>query len=114
MLPPGISGWSQAFINVLTQEGIPAYAETGTGYFDTIEVETVLAALSVIDNPMQDIPLAAVLTSPMAQVTDEELAWMVSAYKGETDKGQDRGLYGGVQGKLPCFVQEAEADKHAF
>ena len=101
-----ISGWSQAFINVLTQEGIPAYAETGTGYFDTIEVETVLAALSVIDNPMQDIPLAAVLTSPMAQVTDEELAWMVSAYKGETDKGQDRGLYGAFQ----YWIQEKEGE----
>ena len=89
-----ISGWSQAFINVLTQEGIPAYAETGTGYFDTIEVETVLSVLSVIDNPMQDIPLAAVLSSPVAGLTDEELAWMVSAYKKETDRGQDRGLYG--------------------
>ncbi|MCI9362110.1 MAG: helicase-exonuclease AddAB subunit AddA [Hungatella sp.] len=89
-----ISGWSQAFINVLTKEGIPAYAETGTGYFDTIEVETVLAVLSVIDNPMQDIPLAAVLSSPVAGVTDEELAWMMSAYKRETNRGQDRGLYG--------------------
>lgn len=89
-----ISGWSQAFINVLTQEGIPAYAETGTGYFDTIEVETVLAVLSVIDNPMQDIPLASVLTSPIVEVTDEELAQMMSAYKKKTQRGQDRGLYG--------------------
>ena len=89
-----ISGWSQAFINVLTQEGIPAYAETGTGYFDTIEVETVLSVLSVIDNPMQDIPLASALSSPVARVTDEELAWMMSAYKKETHKGQDQGLYG--------------------
>ncbi len=89
-----ISGWSQAFLNVLTQEGIPAYTETGTGYFDTIEVETVLAMLSVIDNPMQDIPLASVLSSPIVGITDEELAWMMSSYKKETDKGQDRGIYG--------------------
>ena len=69
-----ISGWTESFINVLTQEGIPAYAETGSGYFDTVEVETILSMLAVIDNPMQDIPLAAVLRSPIGGVTDEELA----------------------------------------
>lgn len=89
-----ISGWSEAFINVLTQEGIPAYAETGTGYFDTIEVENILSMLSVIDNPIQDIPLASVLRSPIVGMTEEELAWMMAFYKKEVKKGQDRGLYG--------------------
>ena len=42
-----ISGWTESFINVLTQEGIPAYAETGSGYFDTVEVETILSMLAV-------------------------------------------------------------------
>ncbi len=88
-----ISGWSEAFINVLTQEGIPAMAETGTGYFDTVEVETVLAMLAVTDNPMQDIPLAAVLKSPAAGVTEEELAWMMAAWKRRAEKGEDRGVY---------------------
>lgn len=92
-----ISGWSEAFINVLTQEGIPAYAETGTGYFDTVEVETVLAMLAVVDNPMQDIPLATVLRSPIMGMSEEELAWMMAAYKKEVDKGQDRGIYGAFQ-----------------
>lgn len=89
-----ISGWSDSFLNVLTEEGIPAYTESGTGYFNTVEVETVLSMLAVIDNPMQDIPLAAVLRSPIAGVTDEELAGMMADYKKDTDKGQDRGLYG--------------------
>ena len=88
-----ISGWTESFINVLTQEGIPAYAETGSGYFDTVEVETVLSMLAVIDNPMQDIPLAAVLRSPIGGVTDEELAWMMAEEKRSTRKGQDRGIY---------------------
>lgn len=88
-----ISGWTESFINVLTQEGIPAYAETGSGYFDTVEVETVLSMLAVIDNPMQDIPLAAVLRSPIGGVTDEELAWMMVEEKRSTKKGQDRGIY---------------------
>ena len=51
-----MSGWSEVFVNVLMNEGIPAVAQTRTGYFATTEVETVLSLLSVIDNPMQDIP----------------------------------------------------------
>lgn len=92
-----VSGWTDSFLNVLTQEGIPAYAETGTGYFNTIEVETVLSMLSVIDNPMQDIALAAVLKSPMAGMSDDQLASMMAIYKGRADKGQDRGMYGAWQ-----------------
>ena len=88
-----ISGWTESFINVLTQEGISAYAETGSGYFDTVEVETILSMLAVIDNPMQDIPLAAVLRSPIGGVTDEELAWMMAEEKKSARKGQDRGIY---------------------
>ena len=95
-----ISGWTESFINVLTQEGIPAYAETGSGYFDTVEVETILSMLAVIDNPMQDIPLAAVLRSPIGGVTDEELAWMMAEEKKSTRKGQDRGIYQAFRRKL--------------
>ena len=58
------AGWADVFVNVLMNEGIPAHAESRTGYFDTPEVETILALLSVLDNPMQDIPLAAVMRSP--------------------------------------------------
>ena len=52
-----VSGWAEEFIEVLATQGIPAVAESRTGYFNTLEVETVLNLLAVIDNPMQDIPL---------------------------------------------------------
>lgn len=89
-----MSGWSEVFVNVLMNEGIPATAQTRTGYFATAEVETVLSLLSVIDNPMQDIPMAAVLRSPMVGMTDDEMAWMIAAYKRYLQKKQDRGVYG--------------------
>lgn len=89
-----MSGWSEVFVNVLMNEGIPATAQTRTGYFATAEVETVLGLLSVIDNPMQDIPMAAVLRSPMVGMTDDEMAWMIAAYKRYLQKKQDRGVYG--------------------
>ncbi len=89
-----MSGWSEAFVNVLMNEGIPVLAQTRTGYFNTVEVETILSLLSVIDNPMQDIPLAAVLCSPIISMKDEEMAWFMAAYKRKPEKGQDRGVYG--------------------
>ena len=66
------------------------------GYFAAAEVEIVLSMLAVIDNPMQDIPLAAVLKSPMAGVTDLELAELTAYYQSCGDKGQDRGIFGAV------------------
>lgn len=73
-----LSGWSEEFVETLTDMGIPAYSATKTGYFSTLEVETVLNLLRVIDNPRQDIPLAAVLRSCLFQISDEELAYLGS------------------------------------
>ena len=89
-----LSGFAEDFVNILMNEGIPAYAERRTGYFTAIEVETVLCFLSIIDNPMQDIPLAAVLKSPIVGATDEELASLMAVFKRTAKKGQDRGIYG--------------------
>ncbi len=69
-----MTGWSELFVNTLMQEGIPAYADTGTGYFQTVEIMTVLNMLRIIDNPRQDIPFAGVLYSPMVGLTTTELA----------------------------------------
>ena len=91
------AGWSEVFTSVLMNEGIPAYAESRTGYFNTLEVETVLSLLSVIDNPMQDIPLACVLRSPMCGMSDSELAQMMAGYQGTAKKGQDRGIYASMR-----------------
>ena len=89
-----LSGWSEIFVNVLMNEGIPAYAQTKTGYFNTVEVETILSLLAVIDNPIQDIPLAAVMKSPITGMTDEEMAWLAAAGKKQAANFGDRGIYG--------------------
>ncbi|GIO85323.1 ATP-dependent helicase/nuclease subunit A [Paenibacillus faecis] len=66
--------WAPIMIEELRMEGIPAYGELSQGYFQASEVETMLSLLQVIDNPRQDIPLAAVLRSPIYGLTEEELA----------------------------------------
>ncbi len=72
--------WADTLVEILGADGVPAYCTSNEGYFDTVEVETVLALLDVIDNPQQDIPLASVLHSPIYQFTDEELAELVAHF----------------------------------
>jgi len=66
--------WAPAFVEQLRAFGIPAHAELSGGYFDAIEIETALSLLQTIDNPLQDIPLAATLRSPIFGFTADELA----------------------------------------
>ena len=67
------SNWAPSFLEELKLEGIPVYADTGTGYFNTIEIQIIMSLLQVIDNPRQDIPMLSVLRSPIGGFTSEEL-----------------------------------------
>jgi len=62
--------------------GIPAWAAVSGGFFAAGEVATVLSMLSVIDNPNQDIPLLAVMMSPIYGFTPEDMA-KLRAERGE-------------------------------
>ena len=75
-----ISGWAEVFARVLGEMGIPAHTGSRTGYFSATEVQTVLAFLKVLDNPRQDVPLTAVLHSPMAGLSGEQFAVIRSKY----------------------------------
>ncbi len=74
---------ANAVLEVLGRCDIPAYADTGTGYFQAREVEIALSLLSVIDNPRQDIPLAAVLRSPVVGLTPADLAMIRATVRKE-------------------------------
>lgn len=75
-----MSGWSEVFLEVLTESGIPAYADTSSGYFKAFEIRKALDFLRILDNPKQDIPFAAVLHSPIGGFCAEELAQLRIAY----------------------------------
>lgn len=66
--------WVPQLMEELKQSGIPAYANLSTGYFEAAEISTVLSLLKIIDNPYQDIPLTAVLRSPIVGLTEDDLA----------------------------------------
>ena len=66
-------GIVEVIIDELNEQGIPAQGESETGFFDTPEIGTLISLLHVIDNPLQDIPLAATLHSSIYDVDLDEL-----------------------------------------
>lgn len=66
--------WAEIFLDELGSEGIPVYADTGSGYFESIEIRTIMSLLKIIDNPLQDVPMIATLRSPIVGFTAEELS----------------------------------------
>ena len=53
--------------------GIPVYSDSSGQYLESIEIETIMSLLRIINNPMQDIPLVTVMRSPIGNFTDNEL-----------------------------------------
>ena len=66
--------WGTDFAAVLEDANIPCHVTSQTGYFSAYEVQIVLNMLRILDNPYQDIPMAAVLKSPIVGLDNEELA----------------------------------------
>ena len=100
-------GVSREMVDIFGKEGIPAYAELKTGYYSAVEVETVLSFLAIIDNPRQDIPMAAVLRSPLFSFTDEELGEIVLAKGSLYEKPYDKSKENAV--KLSLQAEKALA-----
>ncbi|MFC6254980.1 helicase-exonuclease AddAB subunit AddA [Secundilactobacillus hailunensis] len=55
---------------------IPVQINDAQSYFKTTEVQIMMSMLQIIDNPYQDIPLAAVLRSPIVGLNENELAYL--------------------------------------
>ena len=63
-----------AMLPVLLSEGIPAYAEGVSGYFDAMEIQFVLSLLRLVDNELRDVELIGALRSCAAGMSNDELA----------------------------------------
>ncbi|MHC4075876.1 MAG: UvrD-helicase domain-containing protein [Planctomycetota bacterium] len=62
------------YIEVLQMDGVPVSSQDSAGFFEATEIRTCLNLLKVLDNPDRDIELAAVLRSPVFNITDSQLA----------------------------------------
>lgn len=61
--------YEQELINM----GISTFSDSSQEYLDSIEIQTIMSVLKVIDNPMNDIPLVTVLRSFIGKFTDNDL-----------------------------------------
>lgn len=62
------------YSDVLKENGIPVFFQNNSGFFKATEINVVLSILQIIDNPLQDIPLLAVLMSPIFGFTPDDLS----------------------------------------
>lgn len=91
-----LKGKGDILLEALRKSSIPAYAESNGGYFEAAEVRLMLDLLTIVDNARQDIPLAAILASPIGGFSMEELVKIRLAAK-------DGDLYDGL---LASFSEE--------
>ena len=62
------------FSAALEREGIPCDGGESEDFFAAMEIAVVLSLLEVVDNPRQDVPLIAVLRSPLVGMSADRLA----------------------------------------
>lgn len=89
ILVRSVRSLGQPVFDALSEAGIPVVMEHTQGFFETREISLMAAMLQVLDNPRQDIPLAAVLVSPMFGFEEEELASIRL-------QARDKDLYGSL------------------
>jgi len=73
VLARSLQAQAGAFAKAFSQADIPLEAQR-SGFYQEIEVQDVLNLLKVLDNPLQDIPLASVLRSAFASFSPDEFA----------------------------------------
>ncbi|MBR0085217.1 MAG: helicase-exonuclease AddAB subunit AddA, partial [Lachnospiraceae bacterium] len=109
-----MKGWADVFADVLMKEGIPARADTDAGFFLSRETEVVCALLNIMDNIRQDIPLAAVMRSPIGGFSDDELALIRScapkaSFYDACMSAAEESPAEGLSGKLKAFFEKMNA-----
>ncbi|MCL1835126.1 MAG: helicase-exonuclease AddAB subunit AddA [Oscillospiraceae bacterium] len=101
-------GKAGKYAAALYELGIPAGLPESEGLYDTPEVNAALSLLSVIDNPMQDIDLAAALSGPAFGFTPDELAGIRAGSRG-TDFYTALQKASRTDTKCAAFLEEIEA-----
>ena len=96
------------FRAALEREGVPCVSQQGGGFFRSLEVTVLLSLLAVVDNPRQDIPLIAVLRSPLYGFTADELAAVRACDRAADFYTALRAAAAGGQEKCVRFLAELE------
>lgn len=99
ILRRSLAGWGTRAVEAMRQAGIPAVVNERDGYFEAQEIQFLLALLSIIDNPEQDLPMAAVLHSGLVGLDANELG----ALRLSGD--------GSLWSLMPAYAEEAQDER---
>ena len=99
ILRRSLAGWGTRAVEAMRQAGIPAVVNERDGYFEAQEIQFLLALLSIIDNPEQDLPMAAVLHSGLVGLDANELGAL--RLSGE----------GSLWSLMPAYAEEAQDER---
>ena len=99
ILRRSLAGWGTRAVEAMRQAGIPAVVNERDGYFEALEIQLLLALLSIIDNPEQDLPMAAVLHSGLVGLDANELGAL--RLSGE----------GSLWSLMPAYAKEAQDER---
>lgn len=107
---------SSVYANALSERGIPVFSPETGGFFEAAEISFILSLLRVLDNPVQDIPLAAVMLSPLFGFSAGELADIRASAKERLETGETEPLYRSVTAsadegdeKAAAFLKKIES-----
>ena len=106
------------FTAALEREGIPCDGGESEDFFSAMEIAVVLSLLEIVDNPRQDVPLIAVLRSPLVGMSADRLA-EIRALQPEgdyyealcRDEGEDAQAFLSLLRELRHASREMAADK---
>lgn len=93
ILTRSVTGWADTFADALMDRGIPAYTDSSTGYFSVREIQVILSMLTIVDNPVQEISLAAAMMSYFGGFTAAELGVVRKLGREHADKNTHNNLY---------------------
>ncbi len=99
ILMRNLSSHAHIYCNILNRCGIPAYTDKPYSLFECYEVNIALSFLKIVDNPLRDIPMLAVLISPVAGFTPDDIAML---------KIDSEGKY--LYGKIVFYAQKKDGD----
>ncbi len=103
---------SSIYEKELLSKNIPVFSDCSNAYLDTIEIQTIINLLKILDNPINDIPLVSVLRSEIGKFTDNELLEIrlcnkqESYYQSLIDAKEK--LKGNLQEKVSEFLDKIE------
>ena len=108
----------KAFTAALQREDIPCAGGEEQSFFETMEIAVMVSFLQIVDNPRQDVPLLAVLRSPLLGFTPDRLAQIRGGHPGGdyygalcADNGEDSRAFLERLAQLRAVAGELTADR---